>query len=172
METDWEPLRNLPKGPAHLVHSQNLEPRFQVQVYHQTTPHISEVPENRGTWGKICTCHKFSWSSDSDIYTTHTHTHYRPIWAWKVSHPSQWTAHQAGCPGQCPTFWFWPLESFWIWDSSHKSSTWLCWPESCIYLPTEPSHHLHHYLIDQMHTPLVLLLANIYWMLTVSWALY
>lgn len=74
VKTDWEPLSNLSKGPAHLVAQSEFgiqAPRFKSPPNQQS---ISKVPEDSGSWSKIHTCHKFRSSNTHTCTLTCTHS--------------------------------------------------------------------------------------------------
>lgn len=131
METDWEPLRNLPKGPAHLVHSQNVEPRFPGSSPHHTLAKRlrTEAPGARFVPAT---------SSVGPQIDTHTHTH-----LGLGSIPSS----SVDCP---PSRLSWTMSHILVLATGIGQNLGF---QSHIYLPTEPSHHLYHYLTDRIHTP-------------------
>ena len=114
-----------------------------------SSPPLNHTAHQWSAWGQRF----LKWVVSPQGTHTHTHTHSQTTPGIEIVLNGLPIPHHPECPRHYPSLWFWPRKLFWIWDSYLMSSTWIWCAESCIHLPTEPSDHSHHYLMDQMHTP-------------------
>lgn len=119
-------LEYLAQGPSTSSGRVRIwNPGSQVQVHRQANQ-VSVNYLRTEAPGARCTLATSSIGPQTHTHA-HSHAHIPKLLRTHLdleSVPASSTdAHPAGCPGQCPTFWFWPQESFWIWDSCRRSST-------------------------------------------------